>query len=712
MQPLPFSRLITPGFGRLDGRRRLGLSVSGLVRRAGLVPVTVALALIAGGGLALGQNGAEGEGSASPNQPSDAAGADGDSPAGEPKRGAQGPGPFYPVSSFDLDYLRLHPGLPATDRLLQTQVTLARTEAGYVPGEQGGETVKVELSEIDALSDSDQPVSLSRAALQQILETLRDNLLSRDLRGVYVAPDPRDINAQGEDLRPDDQTTLRLLLTASIVTEVRTLGIGGRVVNEPDIPDPLGRLGWAIFDNRIPEDDRVNHPAHREIRRDSPIKGAGEDREQGDLLRGRALDEYLYRKSRHPGRRVDAALSPADEASGVTLDYQVRENKPWAMYFQMNNTGTANTDRLRQQFGVFDHQLTGNDDTFRLEYLTASFEDTNAINTYYEAPLAHYDRLRWAVNANYSEYTASDVGAFGDTFTGESWEAGGELIANVYQRGRFFLDVYGGAKYTDIKVDSTLPGDTAGDQGFLLPRVGTRYEMNSRWYTNTGELGVEWHSGAFTDADQAELNDLGRFGVDEQWARLHWRASSSVFLEPILNPEGWRDPSTPRTSTLAHEVAGSVRGQTAFGARLIPQMQQTAGGLYTVRGYPESLVAGDSVIIGSLEYRFHVPQVLGVEPQPQEVFGGPFRFAPQYPYGVADWDLVPRVFVDAAHVSSNSGGGFSGAEDETLLSAGVGLDVSVRRNVRFSIDWGWALEEARGFDRGNERVHFNFVLLY
>jgi hemolysin activation/secretion protein len=159
-------------------------------------------------------------------------------------------------------------------------------------------------------------------------------------------------------------------------------------------------------------------------------------------------------------------------------------------------------------------------------------------------------------------------------------------------------------------------------------------------------------------------------------------------------------------------MALRFRGQTAFGSRLIPQMQQTAGGLYTVRGYPESLVAGDTVYIGSLEYRFHLPKVLGVEPQPREVMGGPFRFAPQFPYGSADWDLVPRVFVDAAHVSSNSGGGFSAEAHENLLSTGVGLDLSIKRNLQFSVDWGWALQEARSYDRGEERVHFNFVVLY
>jgi len=616
---------------------------------------------------------------------------------------------FYPVSRFQLQYLRQHPDLPPVDQLLETTVTLAQTEAGYVALAQGERKTTFSLASLK----KDEVDRFSRAALQQVFEALRDRLLGHDLRGVFVAPHPGDISQQGEDLRPDERRSLRVLVLASVVTDVRTVaqGDGGRVVGEEEM-NLFSKAGWAIFDNRIDSEERINNPAHREIREDSPVRGPRDDEAEGDLLPGKTLDEYVYRQSRHPGRHVEATLAPAEETGGVTLDYQVSENKPWATYFQLNNTGTSNTDRLRQQFGVFDNQFTGNDDIFRLQYLTASFDDTNAVNVYYEAPLLDSDRIRWAVNANYSEFTASDVGQFNDTFTGESWEGGAELIANVYQNGRFFVDAFGGARYTEISVDSTLPGATEGEELFLLPRAGLRYEMNSRWYRNRGEVGLEWHSGAMTDAARDELDNLGRRGATDEWARLTWRTENSFFLEPIVNPEGWRDPSTPESSTLAHEVAFSFRGQTAFGDRLIPQVQQTAGGLRTVRGYPESLVAGDTVFIGSLEYRFHVPQVLGIEPQPQEVLGGPFRFAPQFPYGRADWDLVPRVFVDAAYVESNDGGGFAAEADETLLGAGVGVDLAIKRNLQFSVDWGFALQEAQSFDRGEERVHFNFVVLY
>ena len=59
---------------------------------------------------------------------------------------------------------------------------------------------------------------------------------------------------------------------------------------------------------------------------------------------------------------------------------------------------------------------------------------------------------------------------------------------------------------------------------------------------------------------------------------------------------------------LPDEIAVSVHGQYAFGNTLIPQEEDTAGGFYSVRGYPESIVAGDNVVVFTGEYRFHVPR--------------------------------------------------------------------------------------------------------
>lgn len=109
----------------------------------------------------------------------------------------------------------------------------------------------------------------------------------------------------------------------------------------------------------------------------------------------------------------------------------------------------------------------------------------------------------------------------------------------------------------------------------------------------------------------------------------------------------------------------------------MPNFQQTAGGLYTVRGYPEAVVAGDNAFIASAEYRYHLPRGLSSSVQPSEFFGTPFRFRPQYPYGPVDWDLIFKGFVDFGRVTHEDRQSFE--EDATLVSVGIGAELAAFR---------------------------------
>lgn len=215
----------------------------------------------------------------------------------------------------------------------------------------------------------------------------------------------------------------------------------------------------------------------------------------------------------------------------------------------------------------------------------------------------------------------------------------------------------------------------------------------------------------FTDADSQDLQDLGRADPDSEWVALQWTFTQGVFLEPLLNRAAWEDPSTPESSTLAHEVVLGVQGQYAFDNRLIPQSQQTVGGLYTVRGYPQSVVAGDTVLIGTAEYRFHVPRAFEVTPEPGQLFGRTFRHAPQYVYGRPDWDLILKGFVDVGRTWQSDREPFE--SNETLVGAGIGAELHLRRNLNLRVDWGFALRELGDeADRGANRVHIVATLLF
>ena len=264
-------------------------------------------------------------------------------------------GPAYPVSELVLQYLHEdHPGHPPLEEIMALEVELGDTTQGYVAPREGVPSVTIRLADV-----ARQPlVRFYASAVQRILERIRDHLSELQLLGVYVAPDPLDINEVGQDLRPAGRTALRLVITTAITSEVRTLAGGDRF-------DPA---------------DRVNNPSHQRIRDHSPTTPYSMgDPERRDLLRKDLLDDYIFRLSRHPGRRVDVAISAADQIGGVSLDYLITENRPLVLYAQMSNTGTEETDDWRQRFGFYHNQLTGNDDILKMDYITGNFDSVHAV---------------------------------------------------------------------------------------------------------------------------------------------------------------------------------------------------------------------------------------------------------------------------------------------------------------------------------------------
>ena len=57
---------------------------------------------------------------------------------------------------------------------------------------------------------------------------------------------------------------------------------------------------------------------------------------------------------------------------------------------------------------------------------------------------------------------------------------------------------------------------------------------------------------------------------------------------------------------------------------------------------------------------------------------------------------------------------FAFESDETLMGAGVGVELLFKRNVSLRLDWGFVLEEleAQGINSGSNRLHVVATLLF
>jgi hemolysin activation/secretion protein len=597
-------------------------------------------------------------------------------------------GPTYRVSRFELRYRTEHPDHPSLQWIGETRVRLGVAPTGYVSFREGLPSVVVRVADVMEGAST----TFHSSGVVAVTQAIVSEFTARGISGVGVEIDPTDIDGNWQDVRGAERSTLRLIIWTGRAARINTLAIGPRFERPDDARDQVAA--------------RYDHPnrVHRRIRAQSPVQS-------GDLLRADLMDAFVARLNRHPGRNVVAQQSPLEgpeDPQAAEVTYRVYEAKPWSAYAQINNTGTKQTNEWRQQFGFVHNQATSHDDVLRLDYVTAGFEDTNAFSGSYEFPILS-DRIRARLYASHSEFSASQVGLANETFGGQTTQGGVDVTGLVYQRHNWFADVVGGVRWQRVSVTDTLMGSDA-EADFVIPSIGARVERSTLARTTRGGVSVETNLAA---VDQITLDQLGRFDTDDTWTVFKYDFSNSAHLGPTWG----------LGESLAHEGGVRVRGQQALGARLIPNEQDVIGGAYTVRGYPESASAGDSSMVVSLEYKYHVPRGFAVG-EPGTIFGRPartakwlgndFRYAPQEPYGMTDWDLVLTAFYDIGKTTKNDK--LLGESDGTLSSVGLGAEFSIRSNMSLRLDWGVALDDlsSGGTDvsAGDSRLHVMFTVMY
>lgn len=595
---------------------------------------------------------------------------------------AQDSAPNLPVSSFKLRYGSELEGLPSISALSEVAVPLARS--GNVLTEAG--TPGADSTTISLGQELPADTNFTPEGLRAVFSAIVRDLNSKGLFGVYVIPAREDLDVMsGQDLRAPENRVLNLVVWVSEIDTVRTVAKGDRISGDP-----------------------IDHPKHQRIAQNSPLKARAEGK-SGSLFEKLKLDDYLRRLNRQPGRRVDAALSSAEKPGGVVLDYLVNESRPWFIYGQISNTGTAATNELRERIGVVHNQLLNRDDIASLDFITSNLDEANAVFGSYSFPVIFPDKLRVRGYGSWGDFAAvtPSFGGPPEEFSGSSWLGGLELTASPWAFRNVAIDFTVGIAMQNVEVDNrTLL--LRGEADVVTPYFAARFERESEIYSFNGSIGYETN---IEDTPTTELVRLGRLDTNSSYDLIKAEFAGSMFLEPLLK----------RTGTLAHELAINIRGQYALGDdRLIPQKEMAIGGMFSVRGYPESVVAGDRAFFASVEYRFHYPRslrpasvkedpVAGAAPREDrnQLFGRPFTYRPPRPYARPDWDLIFRAFVDAGATQINDGTLPPRPEDRdhSLLGAGVGFELQLFRNFNLRADAGWALSEVKtGLDTVNSYI--------
>jgi hemolysin activation/secretion protein len=564
-------------------------------------------------------------------------------------------GNVFPISEITFEYADGHKDLPPLDKLNNLTIDLFQGKNGYLPAREDAPVRTIKLGDINSISPSPY---LYASTLIHIAQEVVKYYNKENIVGIFVTVDPADIDENGNDLRSSNETAVNFLIYCYLIKEVDcyTIGEDGE---------------------RVDADNAYDYIMHY-----SPLKPSALcSGDATDLLCKDTLDEYLYYLNRYPGRRTDVELARSEAGDGFNLDFLVTQSKPWKAYSSVSNTGTRHGQRLVSRYGYIDYQFTNRNDTFSLEYTTTDFDHLHYVNAYYESPLFRSCRTRAFITAGGSKFYSSELGLLEEEFSGSQYFVGGGFIQNVYQCEDFFTDIKASVTWKDIDVNNFL-SNVKSSTDILLAQIGVHFDQLKPCSKLFGYLALESNLADLIGTRQSAIDNFGRANPDKQWQVLKGNVNKSFYVDPFNSC--CDDGTFPAT----HELSFSGDFQYAFNYRLIPQVEKIAGGLHTVRGYPQAATSGANVYVCRSEYRLH-HCLCGVE-------------------------TLGRFFFDAGRSSFNDKE--TTEKNYSLYGTGIGAEANYNGCVKLKLrgDLGVALKDVpeKAVNAGHSQFYFVATLLY
>jgi hypothetical protein len=588
----------------------------------------------------------------------------------------------YPVSKIVFEYDKSHPEHIPIEQLQEIEIPLFVVHDVLLGADLSRKNQHPITITINEINHSYKLTQIADSALTTILQTILKYFNAHAIDWTVIYIPSSEITENGADIRPIGDTKLTFVISTPIMKHVSV-----RYVDPDDSSKEVDnpRLSKKICDHlptSLP-DPSTGYP--------------------GGFINSNLLNNYLHALNRHRERRVDLEIGPTEIPGEVAFDFIVTQKRPYHFYFNANNNVPKPIHRWQESAGFIHTQVSGNDDIIKLNASTDSFDKFYSVDASYEAPIGNSIGNRWQVFGSYSRFISAEFALPQNLFIGTQAIANIEFISNIAQWDKLFLDFIGELQYRHIHNRGHFLFSSA-TKNFILPQIGLKAIQLKRETKFIASLSLQSTISSLFWNVKKHLDNLGRRHLSPNWAILQGGLYGSFYLEPLFH-------ENKKVRRLANEIVTVVQLQNAFNQRLIPQLEGILGGLYTIRGYPQSTVAGDNLYMGSIEYRFHLPGAL--KPRPNactRLFKKPFRWAPAEAKGQADWDLLFRAFYDVGETTVNQRR--SSEHDHLLMGAGFGGELVMWQNIFIRADWGTAFRSANGISKGHHQFYFSSTIIF
>lgn len=392
-----------------------------------------------------------------------------------------------------------------------------------------------------------------------------------------------------------------------------------------------------------------------------------------------AIDDIsasLRMANENPAKKTTLNLQSGEKDGVIDAVLKVEDEKPWTIGVNLDNSGQSATGK--HNLGVlYQHaNIGGLDHVLSLQYQT-TVEEPSRVGVYgigYHIPLyALGDSID--LFGSYSDVDSGTVaaGLVNLNISGRGTVLGARYNQTLVRRGEYDSKLIYGIDYKAYQSDVQIPGVPLqlGNDVTVRP-LSVTYVGN--WVP--GASAVNYYVSAIHNLPGGENGSnadfaLARFGAPASYKMLRFGAGLSHAFA-----SDW-------------QVRLTMNGQYAPDA-LVPGEQFGAGGASSVRGYREREVSNDSGYYASAEV--YTPNLCA---------GLPWSGAQCRALG----------FIDGASLRHNNP--LPGERARNAISSiGLGLRVSLQKQLAVQLDVGHAMASAGTTSTGDNRLHFKMNWSY